>query len=271
MNFRVVKEALQRYKNIHSLCKSIELVTILTLKIFKNKIFSSREITKLLFCFLKEKYDENVSDLYHLIIPFLTDKSCSGIINNSLWTAVKEVLSLLAYQNIAIHIFGTSMKFKKNINMSSSNTAVIGNLYSLSDETVSYYLSYILFKELVFIDSNYFYIYFNEYISLYYQVVNYYLLRSLNEFIYIFFLNECTFSIIDYKLLQNIYFFLITVLLLDILEFNMYSELGSRANSMTNSIQSSKDNVKIYSLLHNRFRQAKITNEIIEIISSSNI
>jgi hypothetical protein len=84
MNFRVVKEALQRYKNIHSLCKSIELVTILTLKIFKNKIFASREITKLLFCFFKEKYDENVSDLYHLIIPFLTDKSCSGIINNSL-------------------------------------------------------------------------------------------------------------------------------------------------------------------------------------------
>ena len=65
--------------------------------------------------------------------------------------------------------------------------------------------------------------------------------------------------------------FLVSIILLDILESTMYSELGSRANSMTNSIQNSKENVKYYTLIFNRYRQAKITNEIIEIISSSNI
>jgi len=181
------------------------------------------------------------------------------------------VLTLLSYQNIIVKIFGTSMKFKNNIKNSSYMQSVIGNLYNLSDETVNFYVSFILFKEIIFLDNNYFYFYFNEYINLYYQVVSYYLLRSLNEFINIFFINECTFSLVDFNIILHIYFFFVSVLLLDVIEFNMYSELGSRACSMTNSIKNLKDNVKHYTLIYNRFRQAKITNEIIEIISSSNI
>ena len=49
-----------------------------------------------------------------------------------------------------------------------------------------------------------------------------------------------------------------TILLFDILEFTMYSELGNRANSMSNSISNSKENVKHYTLVFNRYRQAKI-------------
>jgi len=105
--------------------------------------------------------------------------------------------------------------------------------------------------------------FFNQYVTIYYQLVNYYLLRSLNEFMTIFFDNL--------SIIYNVYFFIVLMLLLDIMEFNMYSELGSRANSMSNSIQNSKENVKYYSLIFNRYRQARITNEIIEIISSSNI
>jgi len=271
MSFRLVKELLERYKNIYFLCKSIELVTILTLKMFKNKIASAREITKLLFCYIKETFKYNYLEYNHLLIPLLTDKSCSGIINNSLWTKIKEIFSLLSFQNIIINLFGTSNKFKKNIKLYSQTKVIIGNLYKLSDETVNYYLSFILFKEFLFLETNYFYVFFNEYINLYYQVVNYYLLRSLNEFMNIFFFNESNFSLLDIYTIINIYFFFISLLLLDVIEFNMYSELGSRANSMTNSIKNTKENVKIYSLLYNRFRQSKITNEIIEIISSSNI
>ena len=51
----------------------------------------------------------------------------------------------------------------------------------------------------------------------------------------------------------------------------MYSELGSRASSMSNSIQNAKENIVYYTVVYNRFRQAKITNEIVEIISSINI
>jgi len=268
MSFREAHALLIRFENILYLCKSIELVTILTLQMFKNKIVSARKVTRVIFCYFNEKCTEYFLHFTHLIIPFFTDKSCSGIINNSLWYRIKELLTFLAYKNIVVNFFGTSVKFRKNIKLHTAVRYVIGNLYKLSDETVSFYLSFILFRELVFLEKKYFFFFFNEYIHLYYQVVNYYLVRSLNEFMLLFFLNEYTFSLLDIDIISNLYFFFVSVILLDVISFNMYSELGSRANSMTNSIQSSKDNVKHYRLLYNRFRQARITNEIIEIISN---
>lgn len=84
MSFRLAKELLNRYENLYYLCKSIELVTILTLQMFKNKISSSRKIIKLFFCYFKEGFKKNYIETTHLIVPFLTDKSCSGIVNNAL-------------------------------------------------------------------------------------------------------------------------------------------------------------------------------------------
>ena len=74
--------------------------------------------------------------------------------------------------------------------------------------------------------------------------------------------------VIDFYVLLNIYFFFISVLLLDVVECNMYSEYGSRAYSMSNSIENSKNNIQVFSALCNRFRQSKITDSIIEIVSS---
>jgi F0F1-type ATP synthase gamma subunit len=155
--------------------------------------------------------------------------------------------------------------------LTSFSKSIISNFYNLSDETVNYYISFMLLKEIIFLEYEYFYFYFNEFVNIYYQVVNYYLIRSLKELINIYLYNDVIFLLSNINIIINIYLFLVSIILLDILEFTMYSELGSRANSMTNSIQNSKENVKYYTLIFNRFRQAKITNEIIEIISSSNI
>jgi len=271
MSFRLAKQLLSQYTAIHSICKSIELVTILTLQMYKKKISSSRKLVKLLFCYVKEVYTYNYQSYKHLIVPYLTDKSCSGIVNNYLWTNVKEMLQLLSYKNIIVKIFGTSSRFQKNMMLHSSNRNVIGNLYRLSNETVTYYTSYLLLSEFIFLEQNYFLFFFNEYVNIYNQVINYYLIHSLSSFINLFFLNEFSFYLNSLLNFIDVYFFFTSVILLDLIEANMYSELGSRANSMTNSIQSSKENVKLYTLVFNRFRQAKITNEIIEIISSSNI
>jgi hypothetical protein len=180
-----------------------------------------------------------------------------------LFATISELLLSLLYNNIVVYLVGTSMTFKKKFLYSSYVDSVVSNIYYLSNETVTFYSSFILFKEFIFLDYDYFYFFFNQYVTIYYQLVNYYLLRSLNEFMTIFFDNL--------SIIYNVYFFIVLMLLLDIMEFNMYSELGSRANSMSNSIQNSKENVKYYGLIFNRYRQARITNEIIEIISSSNI
>lgn len=271
MSFNLAKESLNKFINIRSLCKSIELVTILTLKMFKTKIISSKKVIKLLFCYLKDSFKYIYKTSSHLLIPFITDKSCSGIVNNSLWLAFKDVLLLFSYKNILISIFGTGTRFQKNIFTHSSKKRVVANLYKLSNETVTFYTSFLLFREFIFLENKYFFIFFNEYVNIYNQVINYYLLQSLTTFISIFLVNEISFTLIDINILINLYTFFICILLLDVIESSMYSELGSRANSMSNSIQNAEDNVKHYKLIYNRYRQAKITNEIIEIVSSTNI
>jgi len=64
MSYRLSKILLQKYVNIFFLCKTIELVTILTLKLYRNKILSSQKIIKLFFCFPKENYSKSIKRRY---------------------------------------------------------------------------------------------------------------------------------------------------------------------------------------------------------------
>lgn len=159
MTYKACKEKLKMFKNINYICKSIEIATILKLTMLQKKIKNARKVIKILFCYLKDLFYMHYLDLKNTIITIFTDKSCCGIINNSLWSNVKELLSALSYKNIIISIFGVSKKFKKRyfVNTYTYNKNVIGNLYYLSDETVSFYVSFMLFKEFLFLDSNYFF------------------------------------------------------------------------------------------------------------------
>ena len=143
----------------------------------------------------------------------------------------------------------------------------IGNLYKLSDETFTFYTSYLLFKYLMFLDFKNFYFIFTKYINIYSQNVNYHCVLSFNHFFS--FISTYTYLNININILKQLYFFSICLLILDITCNNLFSELGSRATSMNNTVQNATENIKHYTLLYNRFRQAKITNELIEILSST--
>jgi len=84
MSYNFCFTQLKMYKNIHFICKSIELVTILKLNMLKKKILYSRKLTKILFCYLKDLFYMHYLDCKNTIVTFFTDKSCSGIINNAL-------------------------------------------------------------------------------------------------------------------------------------------------------------------------------------------
>lgn len=55
MSYRLAKILLKKYINISFLCKTIELVTILTLQLYKNKILSSQKRIKFFLSNLKIK------------------------------------------------------------------------------------------------------------------------------------------------------------------------------------------------------------------------
>ena len=160
MSFSLVKKQLDKFKTILFICKTIELITVLTLQFFKNKIISSLKIIKLFFCYFNEYYRYNYLHNKHLIIPFFSDKSCTGIVNNTLWSYMKELFLLLLYNNIIVYMIGTSFTFQKKMLLTSYTDNIISNLYNLSNETVTFYSSFILFKEFIFLDYDYFYFFF---------------------------------------------------------------------------------------------------------------
>lgn len=84
MSYRFVLAQLVSSLNILKLCKSIEMMTIIRLTRLKKKIDNNKHFIKVLYCYLKDNINIHAFIEKHLIIPFFTDKSCSGKINNSL-------------------------------------------------------------------------------------------------------------------------------------------------------------------------------------------
>lgn len=270
MTYKLADQLRLSFIKINKICKSIELVTLSILHLYKDKLDLINYLIKLIHFSIYLPLELcNLVNLKYLLIPYLTDKSCSGILNTLLWHQSKNVFDFFNYKNIITHIYGTSLKFKKNVNIFSLNKYCIGNIYLLSEESVNYYISYILFQSIVYLNYSVFFFIFNEFFHIYNQNASYYIFLSISLFLN-FIIYDHFFLFTDKKTFKNLYFYINTICLLDLLENNFYSELGSRATSMRNSISNSKDNINYYTLLYNRFRQSKITNEIIEIISSSN-
>ena len=84
MSHRIVLAHLITQINILKLCKSIEMMTIMKLNALQKKIENNKHLIKVLYCYLKDNIRVHAGNEKHLIIPFFTDKNCSGKINNSL-------------------------------------------------------------------------------------------------------------------------------------------------------------------------------------------
>ena len=82
---------------------------------------------------------------------------------------MKELFVLSLYQNLIISFLGTSLKFKKTFVLTNYTKSIVSNLYNLSDETVNFYVSFMLLKEIIFLEYEYFIFYFNEFVNIYYD------------------------------------------------------------------------------------------------------
>ena len=262
---------LARYNKMALFAKSIELITLTALTMLKDLFIQSKNSCSALSSSILQYKNDNYLE-NSLLVPFFTDKNCSGIMNNRLISSVESIVNVLSYKNILSIIHGTGVTFQKkwnNLNKSSDNMLVdtIGNIYNLSNESFTFYKSYLLFRYLILLDFNTFFILFNKYLSIYMQEINYYYISSFNYFFK--WISSYTFLEIDKDNLKNIYIFSICVLLLDMLLLNNFSELGSRATAMKNTVKNAEDNIKELTFVFNRLRQSKITNEIIEILSGT--
>ena len=67
----------------------------------------------------------------------------------------------------------------------------------------------------------------------------------------------------------NIYLYCLSLIVLDSFEENEYSELGSRAIAMENTVQSTKKMIDALRISYNKQRQSRITNDLVEVVSAA--
>lgn len=271
MSYMVVKNKLSRYNKMAAFAKSIELITLTSLRLLKDlhlKSTNMASIANILF----HGIEFVPSSTPFLIIPYFTDKNCSGIMNNRIFSCLESISLSLSYKNIVSCVFGTGMTFQKKwLNLKKGKTGVlfkcIGNLYNLSEESFSFYKSYLLFRYIMLLDHNYFSFVFSKYLSIYFQEINYFFIMNYSVFFNLFKLYG--FLKIKNRNIINVYTFSLCLLLLDITLLTSFSELGSRATSMKNTVKNARENILELTFVFNRVRQAKITNELIEILSGT--
>ena len=245
------------------------MMTIIRLTRLKKKIDNNKHFIKVLYCYLKDNINIHAFIEKHLIIPFFTDKSCSGKINNSLWVRINNTLNFLFNNNISYKVIGVSKRFKKKYFVEDymHHNAVIGNVYNLSSEAINLLICFILFREFFLNTFDNFFLLFNNFIDTYKQDVSYYHMRSLERYMLSFKSYRDMLSIINLYTFISLYCFLAAVVIFDACESTMYSEYGSRAYSMSNSITQVKENVELFRKTYNNLRQGSITNSLIEMLS----
>lgn len=107
-----IKSRLERYNKMALFAKSIELITLTALTLLKELFIQSKNscssYTSSLLQYNNNQYLES-----SLLIPYFTDKNCSGIMNNRLVSSLESLLEILNYKNILSCVHGTGMTFQK--------------------------------------------------------------------------------------------------------------------------------------------------------------
>lgn len=275
---------IQSYTKFRDVAKCIQLVSLATLKRFKNKI-STRHIalSAVKDLFYSEGYkslelnyfdDKRIS-----IVIITTEKSCSGAINNR---TNRNVMKF--YQKIRNNIKFTNFLFlgKKGLLLIKRRfrTNISFRVFrELEKDFNTLFISYLIVNDLYKKKFDICLIFFNKYESGFKSKIAMYQINSFDVFSFnVYSLNKRTNRFIDLLVEKNIlddffflelYYFCFCLVILDALEENNYSELASRAQAMEAAVSNTTDRIAFLTLVYNNTRQALITNEIIEILNAS--
>jgi F-type H+-transporting ATPase subunit gamma len=254
------------------IAKTIEVLTLLMLKSLRPlQRMAKRSITFFnLYSLQSIFFFDRVSST--LVVPYLTDRSCCGGLNASIWATLTKFLYVSALKNFIIHLHGTGRriinKWTSRFNVLSRYVSIVGNLYYLSEETSTFYLAFILSKTVLFLDYRVFYVVYSKFINslnqkvMYINIISFYLFTSVINGVSYIGLPYCK------DMLYSIYLYSMCMLLLDVICNTSFSELGSRLSAMKNIVTLSRERLDYYTVISNRMRQSRITTGIIEIVSA---
>ena len=214
-----------------------------------------------------------------LIIYITSDKSCSGLINGGIYRIVNSLVENIKFKHKSVRLISIGKKgygiFKRRFKSSFFKVFL-----DLDFEKNSFLACSVLVYKFMKLKFDKGLILFNRYINPSTQIVSYYnffsfsfLLKkiSLDQHKNRFFqcLNGIN-SFDDYSLL-DLYRFCMTIVLMDSLKENIFSEIAARARVMENIIQNLDILINMFWINYQKTRQRRITDEIIEILNGANV
>lgn len=208
-----------------------------------------------------------------LLVPVTSERGLCGGINSS----VNKSTLYIANSLIAVHIQAIILIIGskgKDFLLRNCGNLVFGVIDQMGTKTVPYTTAALLAEELSVLKADQITLLFNVFESVATQRV--YVLDLLNQSIArkrvsISYVNELDDSSeADLYIMQDLYIYSLSYLLLYALMQNRTSEQAARVNAMEAASKNAGEIINTLRLIYNKARQASITKELIEIISCAN-
>lgn len=214
-----------------------------------------------------------------VIIYITSDKSCSGFVNGSVLKYVLFVLRKIKY----------NLKTVRLVSIGKKGYGALKRKYrkdffkiflDVDMERNSLAVSYIIVYKLMKLRFEKGFIFFNRFINIQFQKVAYYQFFSFSFLLKKLFYEQhrnklyrrlTVMNRVDDYYLGDLYKFSMSLLILDALKENFFSETAYRARTMETMITNLDVLINSYWINYQKVRQRSITDEIIEILNGANV
>jgi F-type H+-transporting ATPase subunit gamma len=280
--YRKLQRVLKNFIKFKEVLKAIKFVSGASLASLRKELNSRYEALSSVISLVNNEF---FTDEYNnvLVISIFEDRGCCGPHNNNIRDYSTALINYFEDSNININLYVIGNKGVDQLRKLFSKYYV-GGLIDYNEVKFHIDMSYLVLKNILAINNNNYdrlFIVFNRYISTQVQKVLGYEITSYIDYIKSLFLRLSNndkisffFGVLIKKsdlFLNNLYLYIISMLLSDALSDNKYCFLASRFIAMENAINNVEDLIQLFTLQYNKARQESITSELIEIITCSQV
>lgn len=290
----------QRHKNFREIAHCMHIIAMVGLHRLKKKAskrYYHLFIIKELFKGTKLRDDEDiisVNEIYtgdyetdllannieqFVLVYLSSDRSCSGLINGGIFKAVKAIVSTIKNQYKTVRLVCIGKKGFRALK-SQFRYDFYKVFLDIDLEKNSFAVCYVIVYKIMKLQFEKGLLLFNKFIDIQVQIVSYYRFFSFSflfkKIFYEqhknkFFRRLTTLNKVDDYSLLDFYRFSMTLLILDALKENSFSEIACRARAMETIMQNLDVLINHFWINYQKARQRKITDEIIECLNGANV
>lgn len=282
-NYKQILHNLKVFERLHEVTKSIKLVAFTKFKKIQYRLKVNNDslvsISKL--C---SALNESIPEIHinrYLLVPITSDKGCCGSVNTHLLSVFDDQMHSLLKNNKYAEIFLVGKKGKV-FTKYNFKTHYVKHVYDVFSHSLSFLSTLKINEEMHKLVYDKCTFLFNHFKNINEQKIYMFEILSFDNFVKKIYysansllVDSSFWSILYLKYLINpvvlndLYAFILSIVLLHSLLDHEISELGGRITSMEKSSQNALEMYSGLQIQYNKARQSYITNQLIEICSAS--